>query len=109
MIDDIDPEIDLIAGTGIILQILLEMEVPDKRSDADIIVPGIDPDIIIILAIDQGSIGEQPAVEQMVPAQGRCGIAIVDPESIAEPKIVLAQIARKIEVILAAERIVGLG
>src|SRR6185312_11355787 len=100
MLDHIQPEIDLIVGIGIILQIFLEMQILYKRGDADIVIPRIDLDIIIILAINQRSIGEHPAAEDMVPSQGARDISIVDTEGIAKSQLVLSKIAGKINMVL---------
>ena len=109
MIDHIQSEIDLIVGIGIILQVLLEMQVLYKGRDPDIVIPRIDPDIIIVIAIDQGSIGEHPAAENVIPSQHTGGIAIVDTECIAKSKLVFPKIAGKIDTVLIPQPIVGLG
>src|ERR1700679_169542 len=82
MVDHIEPDIQLIAGADIIFQVLLEIEVLDKAFDADIVVAGSDADSIIIFAVDKRSIGEQFAVEDMVPAQRARRIAIAEIETV---------------------------
>src|SRR5258708_20233741 len=82
MINDIYAEIDLIIGINIVLQIFLEMVIPDIRVDADIIVPGIDRDRIVILTVDEGSVGEEPAIENMVPPESGRRIAVIYSKSV---------------------------
>src|ERR1700735_4341775 len=109
MIDHIKPEIDLITGIGIILEILLEMKILNKRSDTDIIIPGIDLDGIIILAVNKRSIGKQPAVENMIPPERRRRIPIIYAESISKTEIILSKIPGQIKMVFRAELVIRLG
>src|SRR5882757_3522897 len=109
MFDDINAKIHLIICIGIVLHVLLEMKVLDIRGDPDVIIPGIDLNIIIVFTIDQGGIGKKPAVENMVPAEGACYIAIIDAECVPETQIVLSEIAGKIKPVLVSYTIVRFG
>ena len=98
--NDIYAKIQFIVGIGIIFHVLLEMIIADKGVDPDIIIPGIDGDVIVVFAIDQGSIGEQAAIEDMVPPESGGGVPIVQAKRIAEPKVVLSKISRQVDMVL---------
>ena len=78
----IESEIGSMARTGEPLQVLFQIPVPDLGEDIKITAILVDMDLIVIIAIDEGSIGEQPLVEKMVPSQRGRGIPPVDPNSV---------------------------
>src|SRR5258708_28274015 len=53
MMDDAEPKIDLIVRITIILQVFFEIEIPDIRSNMNIVVIGIDLNFITIVTIDK--------------------------------------------------------
>src|SRR6185437_14609100 len=97
-----------VAGIGIILQIFLEMIIPNIRGNADIIISRIDPDIIVVLTIDQGCVRKQPAAQDMIPPESGRSIAIVKTESISQAKIIFSKIPRQINMIFLPEFIIRL-
>ena len=77
MTDHVDPKIQLVIRIGVVLHVLLEMIILDVGRDPDIVVGGIDRDIVIVFTIDQRRVGEEPAVEDMVPPE-RAGRISID-------------------------------
>lgn len=108
MMNDAEPEIEPVRPIDKILQVLFQVQVPDRGLDIDIIVIGIDPDLIIVVAVDKGRIGEEAAVEYMIPTGRTRNIPIIDTKSISESQVVPAEITREIDPVLCVERIIGL-
>jgi hypothetical protein len=109
MVGNIEPEIQFIAGADIIFQVLLEIKVPDKTNDPDVVVAGGDADIITVFAVDERGVGEQLAVEDMVPAQRARRIAIGEIETVTDAQVILAEITGEIEMIFIPQFVIGLG
>jgi hypothetical protein len=106
MMDRVESEVDLIIGIYKILQVFLQVQVPDMRCYIDVIVIGVDPDLVAVVAIDEGGVGKEPAVEDMVPAGGTGGITIIDAEGLAKTQVVTSKIAREIDMVLLADLII---
>jgi len=82
--DRAEAEIDLVTGIDIILEVLFQMEILDIRGEGDVVVIRVDPDLIAVFAVDEGGVGEEAAIEDMIPA-GRTGcVAVVDTKGVAE-------------------------
>ena len=107
MMNNAESKIDLIIGIAIILQVLFKIEVPDIRRDMDVIVIGVDPDPIAIIAVNKRGIGEKPVIEDMIPTGRTGGIPIVDTEGLPKSQVVPAEISREIDTVLFVELIIG--
>jgi hypothetical protein len=107
MMDNIDPEIDLVAAAGIILEVFLEVQILDKRGHTDIVIARIDLDIVVVFAVDERGVRKKPAIEKMIPAQGGGSIAIVDAKGISETQLVLAQIGREKDTIIFSQLVIA--
>src|SRR5690242_14598390 len=108
MMDHANAEIDLIAGIDIVLQVVLQIEVPDIRRDIDIVVIRIDPDLIAVVAVNKGSIRKKPAVDDVIPPRRTRSIPIVDAKGLTKCQIVPPEITGQIEPVLRSQTVVTL-
>lgn len=74
----------------------------------DHIDPGIDLDIIVILTVDQGSVGEQPAAENMIPPESNRRIPIIKAKSIAQAQLILSKIPGQVDMIFLTKLVIRL-
>src|SRR5258708_5144015 len=95
MVVNVDAEIELIAGIQIIIKILFEMIVGDRRRNPDIVSVTGELRIVIVVAVDQGGIGKQLVIEDMVPAEGGRRVAPVDAGAAFNVQYILSEITRQ--------------
>src|ERR1700754_1056816 len=108
MMDHAKPKIDLIIRIPVILQILLEIKVPDIGSNVDVVVIRIDLDLIAVITIDQRSIGKKPAVKDMIPSERTRRISIIDPKSLTKSQVIAAKITGKIDPVFFTDLVISL-
>ena len=106
MMDRAKTEIDLIIGIDIILQVLFQVEVADIRCDIDVVIVGIDTDLVAVITIDQRGIGEKPAVKDMIPAGSSGGIAIIDAKGLAESQVIPPEITGEIDPVALVDPVI---
>src|SRR5690554_3468708 len=73
----VDAKTDRIAAVGHELEVLFEVGIANigRNPEAQVLAPDID--IIVKIAVHQGSVGKQAVAEDVVPADGCCRVAPV--------------------------------
>ena len=66
------------AGIRIPLHLIFQVPVADLGKNAKIRGLGVDIDLVIVIAKYERGVGEQPAVENMIPPQGACNVSPID-------------------------------
>jgi hypothetical protein len=74
MINRIETEPDIVRVICVPLKLLFEIEVFDLRENVEIIAAAPDGYLVIKIAVNKGSIGKEPAIENMIPTDGACAV-----------------------------------
>ena len=107
MMGYLESKIDFIVAVHIVLKVLFQGSIFDFGLYEQVVPVALDADIIIIVAVDEGGIGKQAAVEDMVPASGRGAVSVIDTELTADTEYIFSKITGKVYAIILIESIIG--
>ena len=109
MIDRVHPAGKRVLCVRIPLHLVFEVPVPDLGEYQKVRCFSIDIDLIIIVAEDEGGVGEKPGIIYMIPAQGTGRISPVDAGEVFLAKYIPSEITRQIQPVFFAENEIDLG
>src|ERR1022692_3276693 len=101
------PEFERVGRVDIILQIFFKRKITYLGYKVYIVIVGIDVDDVIVIAVDEGCVGEEAAIEYMVPSGSTGGIAPLDAECIGERKHIPAEVSGKVNPVLIINFIIS--
>ena len=92
---NLESKIDFTAAVHIILKILFQGSIFDFGLYKQVVPVALDADIIIIVAVDEGGIRKQAAVEDMVPTDGSGTVSVIDTELPADAEYIFSKVTRE--------------